>query len=805
LVEKAYWFRLAVIVVMFFGSIYILLPTILQEDPQSRFADSAAAVDAPSATEAPKYEADITFEGDAEQALAVLEARLDAVGLNYNRVTQEEEHLRVVLEVGSSTGDLADALAPKGTLSFYRFADVVDATGITEDRGATPSNAPVPTDLPEAIAAALDDLGVTWTQLQSLAGRTAVPALAAIDGETRRLDAADLDAVSLSTRGLDAGEALLVVAVDGAYRGVAWAPEADALTMRVFEEPASRTAVEAVWVPGAFALVEREEASDEQQVEAEDGEEAEAPSRVPTWVLGLLPNTRMNLGLDLQGGIDLTLQVELDEAVLSQVSRDLTYLKEQAAREGITITTARDDKADPIMRIGSPDALSDLEKWFARGMPDYQYLETPQSGVHVFGMRETRQEQVMDSAVEQVLETLRKRIDATGVKEPSIVKKGGGRINVQLPGMVDLQQAVDAIGTTAVLEFRLVDEEFDEAELQRMVAAAEDALPPEQYFHDPSVNEWLWSTKRLSEERLVMWEYEDTPEGHQRLYSFPLMDNVILTGNDVNNAGVAFDRNNLPYVALEFKPKGSRVFCTVTGEHVKDRFAIILDGEVKSAPQIRERICGGRASIELGSSLDALMEAETLALVLRTGSLNAPVSVGEVRQVGSTLGKDAINAGAYATLIGSILVLVFMSLWYRTAGILANMALGLNVLLVFSVLSLFGATLTLPGIAGVALTIGMAVDANIIIYERIREELKLGQHARKAVETGFEKGVVAVLDANVTTAIAGVVLFSYGTGPIKGFAVTLLIGIATTLTTALFVNRTFMELATRSSTARLRI
>jgi preprotein translocase subunit SecD len=247
------------------------------------------------------------------------------------------------------------------------------------------------------------------------------------------------------------------------------------------------------------------------------------------------------------------------------------------------------------------------------------------------------------------------------------------------------------------------------------------------------------------------------------------------------------------------------VFCTVTGEHVKDRFAIILDGEVKSAPQIRERICGGRASIELGSSLDALMEAETLALVLRTGSLNAPVSVGEVRQVGSTLGKDAINAGAYATLIGSILVLVFMSLWYRTAGILANMALGLNVLLVFSVLSLFGATLTLPGIAGVALTIGMAVDANIIIYERIREELKLGQHARKAVETGFEKGVVAVLDANVTTAIAGVVLFSYGTGPIKGFAVTLLIGIATTLTTALFVNRTFMELATRSSTARLRI
>jgi len=803
--EKAYWFRLAVIAVMFFGSIYILLPTILQEDPQSRFADSAAAVDAPTATDAPDFEVNVAFDGDAEHALATLRTRLDAIGLHYSRVTEGEEHLRVVLAVGSSRQDLTEALAPNGVLSLYAFADVVAATGIAEEGGAPPSGgASVPTDLPVPIATALDDQGVTWAQLQSLAGRPTPLDLAALQGEVRRMDAADPNAVSLATRGMEAGTGLLVVAVDEVLRGVAWAPEADSLAMRVFDDAASRTAVKAVWVPGGIAVVEREQASDQQQVEDRSGEGAEAESRVPPWLVGLLPDTRMNLGLDLQGGIDLTLQVELDEAVLSQVSRDLTYLKEQAAREGITITSARDDKADPIMRVESPDSLSDLEKWFARAMPDYKYLESPQSNVHVFGMREERQQHVMESAVEQVLETLRKRIDATGVKEPSIVKKGGGRINVQLPGIVDLQQAVDAIGTTAVLAFRLVDEEFDEAELQRMVAAAEDALPPEQYAHDPTVNEWLWATKRLAEDRLVMWEYEDTPEGHQRVYAYPL-DRIILTGNDVNNAGVAFDRNNLPYVSLEFKPKGARVFCTVTGEHVKDRFAIILDGEVKSAPQIRERICGGRASIELGSSLDALQEAETLALVLRTGSLNAPVSIGEVRQVGSTLGQDAINAGAYATLIGSMLVLVFMTLWYRTAGLLANMALGLNVLLVFAILSLFGATLTLPGIAGVALTIGMAVDANIIIYERIREELKLGQHARKAVETGFEKGVVAVLDANVTTAIAGVVLFSYGTGPIKGFAVTLLIGIATTLTTALFVNRTFMELITRSSTARLRI
>jgi preprotein translocase subunit SecD len=273
----------------------------------------------------------------------------------------------------------------------------------------------------------------------------------------------------------------------------------------------------------------------------------------------------------------------------------------------------------------------------------------------------------------------------------------------------------------------------------------------------------------------------------------------------VNNAGVSFDRNNLPYVALEFKPKGARVFCTVTTEHEKKRFGIILDGEVKSAPVIRERICGGRASIEMGSSLDALDEAETLALVLRTGSLNAPVSVGQVRTVGASLGQDAISSGSIATAIGGTMVLIFMAFWYRKGGVMADIALVMNIFLVMATLALFGATLTLPGIAGIALTVGMAVDANIIIYERIREELQLGQHARKAVDVGFDKGLVAVVDANVTTAIAGIVLFSYGTGPLKGFAVTLLIGIVTTLITALFVNRTFMELITRSSRARLKL
>jgi preprotein translocase subunit SecD len=268
---------------------------------------------------------------------------------------------------------------------------------------------------------------------------------------------------------------------------------------------------------------------------------------------------------------------------------------------------------------------------------------------------------------------------------------------------------------------------------------------------------------------------------------------------------VNWDQQQQPYVALGFKSRGAQVFCQVTTDNVGKRFAIILDEEIRSTPVIRDRICGGNASIEMGASMNALQDANTLSLVLRTGSLNAPVSVGEVRVMGATLGRDAIRQGTVAAIIGACLVFIYMALWYRLSGIIANIALGMNVLVMMAILAMFGATLTLPGIAGIALTVGMAVDANIIIYERIREELRLGVHARKAVDAGFEKAFSAIMDSNITTAIAGVVLYSYGTGPIKGFAVAMNIGIVTTLITALFVSRTLMELITRSSQARLSI
>ena len=803
--DKSYWFRLGLIVLMILGSIYILLPTVLQTSPQQRLASKAAGVDTTSTakTEAPDLTVDVAYKGDPDAALERLQTVLADAQVPVDRVTKQQDHLRVVLQVGATPEQVTRALASGSTLKLYPFGDVVKATDLTNDQGAAPQVALPAGGMPDPVSGALDDQGVTWSQLQTLAGHLVPGGLKPLDATVSDLDVANPEAATAKATGVPADAGLLVVASDGAFRGVAWGTE-NALTLSAFSDDASQSALKQAADEGGLTIMQKKVASTATE-DASTQKATDKPSKVPPWLEGLLPNTRMNLGLDLQGGIDLTLQVELEEAVLSQVSRDLTYLKEQAARDGITITSAKDDRTDPIITVKSKASLSELEKWFAKAMPQYQYVESLAGDTHVFQMKDDRQKKVEDQAVEQVLETLRKRVDATGVKEPSIVKKGGGRINVQLPGMVDLQQAIDAIGTTAVLEFRLVDEEFDESKLQQIITAAQDAMPKDQFENDQLLNEWLYQTKRLPEDRLILWQYEDTSDGaHKRQFPYVLKD-VILTGNDVNNAGVAFDRNNLPYVALEFKPQGARVFCTVTTDNVHKRFAIILDGEVKSAPVIKEKICGGRASIEMGQSLDALHEAETLALVLRTGSLNAPVSVGQVRTVGATLGQDAIRSGGIATIIGSVLVLLFMWSWYRTAGLLANLALAVNVMLVLATLALFGATLTLPGIAGIALTIGMAVDANIIIYERIREELEIGQHARKAVDTGFEKGLSAILDSNITTAIAGVVLFSYGTGPIKGFAVTLLIGIITTVVSALFVNRTFLELLTRSSTARLKI
>lgn len=774
--ESNYWLRFGTIIMMLLGCFYVLSPNVLLEKKVDTDIASTGEVGEPS------LEAWFNLPADANavEVADAFQTRLKAGGLDFERVefVDDDDRITVHLRVGGASKAAIEALArPVGQLSLY----AADATTLDAEALAAADDpaAVLAAARPAGTALVVPDLSVSLasgipTVLGTVPAGADTPWLLTLDGAT-------LAAVQDATPGVDGG------------RGALWllgsAPNA-AQTALLASGPLGATLTRHV------AKVKEEIETIEEVAEVK-------------WYEPFLPNTKLALGLDLQGGIDLTLQVDLDAAVFSQVQRDRVQLREQVLRDGKDIVADR-DRTRPAMKLHSNTmSAAELRTYIGKWLSRYRYMEnvTEEDGtsVEVWRIDEAREDEIKKQAVEQVLETLRKRVDSTGVKEPSIVKMGGGRINIQLPGIEDAEQATDAIGTQAVLQFRLVDPKSSDAEVNRLIREAEKVLPPDQFASDELINEWLWRTDRLADDRLIMFNYDEAEPGVTvRTEPIQLIHEIILTGSDLNNAGVVPDPVN-PRVQLDFKPRGGKIFCDVTTANVGRRFAIILDNEVRSAPVIREKICGGSASIDMGQSVDAMKDANTLALVLRTGSLTAPVDIGEVRKIGSTLGADAIAAGTRATMIGGFLTLFFMALWYGKPGMIADVALVLNVLLVFSLLAMFGATLTLPGMAGIALTIGMAVDANIIIYERIREELALGVNPRKAVDVGYEKGVVAVLDANITTAIAGVVLYSYGTGPIKGFAVTLLIGIFTTLVTALFVTRTFMEMLTRNSNARLRI
>jgi protein-export membrane protein SecD len=527
----------------------------------------------------------------------------------------------------------------------------------------------------------------------------------------------------------------------------------------------------------------------------------------------LLPSYRLSLGLDLQGGIELTLNVGVEEAVLGTVQRTIKPLHDAATKDGLDLAAVTRDRGKPtlLVELGPSTGVDDLRGFMDKRYADYEYKNTrvvDGKEVHAYTLSEPAQDSIKRNTIQQALQTLRDRIDETGVKEPVIVLKGGDRITVQLPGMENVEEAVKAIGTTAVLEFRLLDPEIDPVAIDRALLEAEKALTPEQYADDKVLSDWMIDNGKIPGSDRLMFEYTEAGGG-KRTRSEPIVvkDDVILTGDDVNNASVSMNQFNQPYTALEFKPRGGQVFEDVTAQNVGRRFAIILDGEVRSAPVIRERIGGGRASIEMGTQdyESAMRDASLLSLVLRTGALPAPVTIGSVRTVGASIGADAIRAGVIGTLGGTAFVVMFMLLLYRMSGLMANIALAANVLLVMACLAAAEATLTLPGITGIALTVGMAVDCNIIFYERIKEERRSGKTPRAAIDAGFANANSAVFDANITSLIAGMVLYTYGTGPIKGFAVTTMIGIFTTLFTGVFMSQVLMELLGRKSGDQLSI
>ncbi len=366
-------------------------------------------------------------------------------------------------------------------------------------------------------------------------------------------------------------------------------------------------------------------------------------------------------------------------------------------------------------------------------------------------------------APDVALEIIRNRIDQFGVKEVAIQRQGKDEIVVQLPGVTDRDRAIELVGQTALLEFKLVS-----ADPEKLKSALENNVP-EGY------------------------ELKEDEKGQPIL----LEEKAEVAGADLKDATVKFQQSqfNQPVVGLSFNREGARKFARVTRDNVGRRLAIVLDGVVKSAPNIKEEIPSGEAIIEGRFSPD---EANDLAIVLRAGALPAPVYIEEERTVGPLLGRDSVNAGLCAILTGFILVIVFMLIYYMLSGIIANIALLLNIIIIGGVMGYFHFTLTLPGIAGLILTIGMAVDANVLIYERIREELKTGKTVRSAISIGYSKAFSAILDSNVTTIIAAIMLLQFGTGPIRGFAMTLTIGILASLFTALVVTRTIFNVLSRS-------
>ncbi|HKL77273.1 MAG TPA: protein translocase subunit SecD, partial [Gammaproteobacteria bacterium] len=385
---------------------------------------------------------------------------------------------------------------------------------------------------------------------------------------------------------------------------------------------------------------------------------------------------------------------------------------------------------------------------------------SPQGGAFLQArLTEKEQKRLREWAVEQSITTMRTRVNQLGVSEPVIQKQGERRVVVQLPGIQDTARAKEVIGSTAQLEFKLVDEEH----------SVQDALQG----NPPPGSEIRYGRR----------------DGRPHL----LEKRTVLSGEFITDARAGFSQqNNQPLVHVSFDSKGTRLFGRLTEQNVGERMAILLDDQVITAPVIQEEIGGGRAQI---TGMANPEEAHDVALMLRAGALPAPVKVVEERTVGPTLGQDSIDQGMKSIVLGFLLVLAFMALYYRLFGLVANVALALNLVFIVAVMSLLQATLTLPGIAGIVLTVGMAVDANTLIFERIREEVRVGNTPHAAIHSGYTKALSTIADANITTLIAALVLFQFGSGPVKGFAVTLSVGILTSMFTAIMVTRAIINLS----------
>ena len=473
----------------------------------------------------------------------------------------------------------------------------------------------------------------------------------------------------------------------------------------------------------------------------------------PSWIQPI------PLGLDLKGGAQLLLEVDTD-----------VMLKEKSAQLYDEVRSALIDRSKGVIRFSELRNTGDGVSLVVRESNEVSkakgrlksvlgnVVDVSSSGrTLTIAYTSKAREEMVNDAMTRSIEIVRRRIDALGTKEPSIQSQGGKYILVQLPGVDNPEHIKELIGKTAKMTFHLVNENITNEQLAS--------------GHAPSGTMFL--------------EYMESPG-----QKIPVYSRIEVSGDSLKNSEASFDQNNMPVVTTEFDASGARRFAKLTTEHVNERFAIVLDDKVLSAPTIREPIPGGRGQI---SGNFTLQSAKDLAVLLRSGALPAPLEVIEERTVGAGLGADTIATGKIGSVVGVLFVLVFMAMLYGIFGLFADIVLIVNLLMIIGVSALFGATLTLPGIAGIVLTLGMAVDANILPFERIRDEVRSGVPTLRAVDYGFTRSTKTVMDGELTNLICALILFQFGAGPIRGFAVTLSIGVATTLFTCLLLTRVFVD------------
>ena len=536
---------------------------------------------------------------------------------------------------------------------------------------------------------------------------------------------------------------------------------------------------------------------------------------IPTWA----PKKHLNLGLDLQGGIELVMGVDADKAMRDKAGRradDLTRLTTEK-KLPVKDIHAVHGQAEIQIDAATPADAAAVVAMAEEQYPDSLRVVSSSGASEILGFQSAWMKKQKDDTVEQAVKSLRNRIDKWGVSEAEIKRlRGSDGIQIQLPGFKDPERAKQLLGKTAQLEFKMVDDD------DRSLGKVEHELPEGLHYAMDGAMPYLCAQDRQALEKFTAGK---APEGDEygiekveRLgpdaksppcqvpyyRTLSLHAKVEVTGDELTDARVQLDNSGgiqKPVVGFTLDKEGADKFSELTSKNIGKRLAIVLDGMVDSAPVIQGRIPGGSGQITLGglkSPQEIYQDAADLALVLKAGALPAPVRILEERTVGASLGPELVRKGTWGALGGLFLVWIFMAFYYRVAGLVADVALAINGIILLAAMAMFGSTLTLPGIAGTVLTLGMAVDANVLINERIREELRAGKTSRGAVDAGYDKVFWTIVDGHVTAFVVGAILYYAGTGPVKGFAVTLMIGLAASMFTSIVVTRQIIDLLVRS-------